>query len=71
MIGGIDMTEQETRCSATLNKALDRYQSSVGKPKEGGRLRTGTFIDELTGGLKRGDLTVLVGKTSVGKSALV
>lgn len=64
------MTEQETRCSDTLSRALDKCQSSIGKAKEGSRLRTGTFLDELMGGLKRGDLTVLVGKTGTGKSAL-
>ena len=63
------MTEQETRCSDALNKALDKCQSSVGKAKEGSRLLTGTILDEFPGGLKRGDLTILRGKTA-GKSCL-
>lgn len=64
------MAEQETRCSEALNRALDKCQSSVGKVKEGSRLLTGTLLDELTGGLKRADLTILAGRTGAGKSAL-
>ena len=64
------MTKQRTWCSESLGKALDKCQSSIGKAKEGSRLRTGTFFDGLAGGLKRNDLTILVGKTGSGKSAL-
>lgn len=64
------MTKQRTWCSESLGEALDKCQSSIGKAKEGSRLRTGTFFDGLAGGLKRNDLTILVGKTGSGKSAL-
>ncbi len=70
-IGEIGCTQSATRIDAAVNAYFDLIDERARREDGLGGLATGLLdIDQLTGGLNDGEVTILAARTSVGKTSL-